>query len=157
MIFPRTRRARQRYGRNKVIAILVTFAVVWGFLRYVLPRGDFLRRFERAPQSLTPSVAWKQRRSGVVVGATGAVQAVLPDSVKAQADGDGPERMARVRFLTEAGHPLVLLYDPVEGGETLEEGETVTFLGVFQWSTGGGVVRAFAADSSAFGVTRSGG
>jgi hypothetical protein len=166
VIFPRTPRARQRYGRNKVIAVLVTFAVVYGTIKFVLPRGDFLARFQPGPRVIEPATAWEERWSGVVVGATGAVEAVLPDSLPgggaaAGAPGatdalDTPARLARVRFRTEDDHPLVLLYDPAGAGP-LNQGEVVSFLGLYKWTTGGGVVRAVAADSSAFGITRTGG
>ena len=65
---------------------------------------------------------------------------------------DGALVLKRSRVRTADDHPVVLLYDPRETGGLLSRGDLVDFRGVYTWSTAGGLVRALAADSTAFGV-----
>jgi hypothetical protein len=152
VIFPRTKRARQRYGRNKVIAILVTFAALMLYLKVCMPKGVVLTKLDWEPRRLSPRQAWDARSSNVIVFARGEVERVLTDSLTVDGLGDTPWALARTKVRTASDHPVVLLYDPGEAGHSLAEGESVTFRGVYRWTTAGGIVRALAADSSAFGV-----
>lgn len=152
MIFPRTRSARQRYGRNKVIAILVTFAVLMIYLKVFVPKGVVLSKLDWEPRRLSPREAWDARSSNVIVFAAGEVEEVLTDSLRTEGKSAIPYALARTKVRTGSDHPVVLLYDPGEAGRALGAGEAITFRGVYRWTTTGGIVRALEADSSAFGV-----
>jgi subtilisin family serine protease len=155
MIFPRGRKALQRYGRNKVIAILVTFAVLWIYLKVFAPRGLLLSRLDWEPRVVTPGKAWDERWSNVVVGADGVVEAVFSDSVLASAGGAAALVLRRTKVRTVEGHPVIVLHDAgAVGPGRPDVGDSVSVKGMYDWSTGGGVVRAVRSDSSAFGLER---
>ncbi len=155
MIFPRGRRATQRYGRNKVIAILVTFAIFWIYLKVFVPQGVILTKLGWDTGPTTPQKAFDERWSGVVVVADGSVETVLADStVAGRETPTGAIVWKRSKIRTVDDHPVVLLHDETEGAGRLAVGDEVSFAGVFRWTTGGGIVRSLAADSVAFGVTR---
>ena len=155
MIFPRSRQSMRRYGRNKVIAILVTFAIFWIYLKVFVPRGVILTKLGWEPRVTAPSEAFDERWSGVIVAADASVEETMADSTAA---GDGPPGAAvvwkRSKVRTTDDFPVVLLYDADEAGGPLAIGEEISFRGVYAWATAGGIVRALASDSTAFGVTR---
>ena len=155
MLFPRSRRSMQRYGRNKVIAILVTFAVFWIYVKVFVPQGVVLTKLGWDSGPTAPHKAFEKRWSGVVVAAEGRVEVVLPDSVVAPPETPtGSVLWKRSKIRTVDDHPVVVLYDEADTGGILAAGDEISVAGVFDWTTGGGIIRAFAADSIAFGVTR---
>lgn len=131
MLFPRSNKALYRYGRHKVVAILVTFVVVWSWLNWFAPDlRDTLRGFGIR----TPGAAFRERLSGEVVQARAVVEDVLADSVSA----DGVT-FRRARLRSVAGHPFLLLHseptDPVAA-----PGDTVRVRGIYEWGLRGGTV-----------------
>ncbi len=156
MIFPRTPKARRRYGRNKVLAIIITFAIFFTYIKVFVPKGVILSKLNWEPRRATPARAFEERWSGVIVAASGSVEAAMADSVRAgeATDEAAAPPLARSRVRTGDDHPIVLLYDATEAGFRLDRGDLVDFRGVYSWSTGGGFVRALEADSTDFGVER---
>jgi hypothetical protein len=140
VIFPRTRGARQRYQRHKVIAIVVTFAVGWAAWK-LLPDGALPARWTRPPPP-TPDSAFRDRASGMTVEATAVVEEALPDSV----DALGAGSLRRWRLRTVTGHPFVLVEDvlvePPGAGPAPAPGDTLRVRGTYEWSNTGGTVRS---------------
>ena len=121
----------QRYGRSKVIAILVTFAVVWAWLTWFAP--DWKENLQGFG-TRTPDVAFRERRDGVWVQARATVEAPLPDS----ADAAGTMfRRARVRAAD--GHPFTLMHRE-RPAKAPAPGDSVHVRGVYDWDLKGGVV-----------------
>jgi len=131
MILPRGRAARQRYGRNKVVAALVTFAVLWIWLTYFAPDWrDALAGFG----TRTPAYAFRERLSGVTVQTRAVVEEVLPDSSAA-----GPRPLRRARLRTLDGHPFTL-QEATDEPLPLAPGDTVVVRGLYDWGLRGGAV-----------------
>lgn len=121
----------QRYGRSKVIAALVTFFVLWAWLKWFAPDWkDNLQGFGTRP----PDVAFRERKSGFWVQTEANVEAVLPDS----ADGAGAT-FHRARLRSTAGHPFTLMHR-LEGERAPAEGDSVRVRGVYDFDLKGGAV-----------------
>ncbi len=121
----------QRYGRSKVVAILVTFAVVWVWLKWFAPDWrDTLQAFG----TRTPEVAFRERRSGAWVQAEAKVENALPDS----ADAAGT-MFHRARLRSADGHPFTLLHTE-DAKHAPAEGDSVRVRGVYDWDLKGGAV-----------------
>ena len=137
MIFFRS--ASSRYGRHKVIAALVTFAVLWIVLKVLFPDGaleGILRGMVRSTP--TPEKLFAERTSDVALETIGVVEAVLADSLL-----PGAERatLQRVRFRSDSGHPLTLVHDlAVAPRVALAAGDSVSVRGRYLWTTGGGLL-----------------
>lgn len=141
MIFPRGAAGRQRYHRHKVIAVLVTFAVLWGAVK-LLPRGTLFGRLDSTRP--TPAEAFRERRSGATVHAVAVVEKALSDSLV-----PGSFRgLRRWRMRSTDGHPFTLLQDPGGRPASAAPGDTLTVTGVYRWDTTGGIVQAVATEAA---------
>lgn len=128
-VFSRDRHAYQRYGRNKVIATLVTFAVVWVAVKWVYPGvGDAISGLALR----TPGLAFRERLTGEPVQTTAVVEVVLADST----DAEGV--LVRHRLRTMKDHPFTLL--EASPGMGAGVGDTVRVRGVYVWDLTGGSV-----------------
>jgi hypothetical protein len=134
VIFPRTRSARRRYQRHKIIAIAVTFALGWIAWK-VLPGNVLPARWKPFPPA-TPESAFRDRASGVTVETGAVVEAALPDST----DPVSAVRLRRWRLRSVAGHPFVLIAGP-EDFPSPFPGDTLQVRGTYRWDNTGGTVR----------------
>jgi hypothetical protein len=123
VIGPRTPQQRRRYLRHKVIAILVTFVLVYGAIRLFAPRGHLVESLESLVLR-SPEQAFEQRVSGEMVHAL-AVREAGPDS-------------AGFSFRTLDGHPFTLRADSLPAGTAI--GDTLVIRGAYTWSSRGGAV-----------------
>ena len=73
-IFPRTRKQQARYGRHKVVAAGITFALVWFGLKWLAPDA---RDALEGLGTVKPGDAFRERTSGETVQARVVVEAVL--------------------------------------------------------------------------------
>ena len=135
MIFPRTRSARRRYQRNKIIAIAVTFVLGWIAWK-ALPGGVLPARWKPFPPA-TPDSAFRDRASGVPVETAAVVEAALPDST----DPVSAARLRRWKLRTVTGHPFVLIAEPSDLAPP-SPGDTLQIRGTYRWDNTGGCVRA---------------
>jgi hypothetical protein len=121
----------QRYGKRKVVAAAVTFAVLWAWLTWFAPDWkDNLQGFGTRP----PDVAFRERKSGAWVQTAAKVESALPDS----ADAAGTV-FHRARLRSVAGHPFTLLHTE-DGKHAPAEGDSVRVRGVYEWDLKGGAV-----------------
>jgi hypothetical protein len=141
VIFPRTRGAQRRYQRNKVIAVVVTFALGWIAWK-VLPGNVLPPRWTPGPPP-TPDTAFRDRASDVTVETAAVVEAALPDST----DPVSAVRLQRWRLRTVTGHPFVLLAEPYSMPRPTP-GDTLQVAGTYRWDNTGGTVRALASGPS---------
>jgi hypothetical protein len=118
-----------------VIAILVTFAVIWIVLKFLFPEG--VPHLEELAVSRSPEELFAERRSGVVLEVEGVVEGVLPDSTRLDAE----RASQRIRFRTHSGHPLTILHDPSATGRIRAAyQDTIAVRGTYHWSLQGGLL-----------------
>jgi hypothetical protein len=140
MIFPRTRRQSARYGRHKALAALATFVVVWT-LAQLLGWDDRLReRFQPTPPRISAAAAFRDRLSDVTIEGEGVVEAFHDVA----ADGDSVPEEVLVRLAS--GHPIWVRSDSARIGEGTAIGDTLQFLGSYEWDNRGGIVHVGPED-----------
>lgn len=121
----------RRYGRNKVVAAVVTFVVLWIWLKFFAPDWrDTLAGFG----TRTPGYAFRERLSGVVVQSRAVVEEMLPDSSVA-----GSEPLRRAKLRAPDGHPFTL-QRAADKPLPLSPGDTVRVRGIYDWGLRGGAV-----------------
>lgn len=132
MIIPRGKQDLARYGRHKVVAALVTFAVAWIVVQWVAPG---IRDALEGIALRTPDHCFRERRSGDIVQTRILVEEALPDSTTA----DGTTLRAwKVRSL--GGHPFVVL-DREPSLDPAAPTDTLRVRGLYDWNSRGGTVR----------------
>ena len=134
MILPRGRGQSARYGRHKVVAALVTFAVVWIWLKWFAPD---VRESLEAFGVRTPEHCFREKVSGELVQARVTVEETLPDSAVAGTP------LGRWRVRSDDGHPFLLLAEgPLPGAPS----DTLRLRGRYDWDPRGGTVRVLEED-----------
>ena len=136
-LFPDTPAARHRYGRRKVFAILITFALGYAAVKLFVPERSVenLRAFI---PGLDPREAFRQQASDVLVEAVGTVDAVLADSL---ATGAEVATLQRMRVRLDDDFTVLVVHDAEEGGRVrVAAGDSVSVRGAYWWSTVGGVI-----------------
>lgn len=143
-----TARSAERYGRHKVVAILVTFAVGWAAIKLFAPglEGSFAWF-----GAWTPKRAFEQRASHVPVRATGVLESRLPDTTLAAGVA------VRWRARGADGHPFTWLQDPAVPALRAAAGDTVRARGEYVWDPRGGAVRTGGAKGHTARIRRAGG
>lgn len=123
--------SRERYGRHKAIAILVTFALGWTAVKILAPewQGSLPWAFAK-----TPKRAFEERASGVPVQARGVIEAAAPDTVL---QGDVAPRW---RARTRDGHPFTWLAVPGSAPPGVAPGDSLLVRGRYVWDPAGGTV-----------------
>ena len=124
----RSPQARRRYFRHKLIAMVVTFAVVYAAVRLFVPRETIQEGLE-AIVLRTPAQAFEQRATGELVHAVGVVEAALPDTTIEAV----PHRRWQARSI--AGHPFVI-FDAAGG--TFAPGDSIAARGAYRFDPQGG-------------------
>ncbi len=124
-------RRRERYGRHKAIAILVTFALGWAAVKILAPewQGSLPWAFAK-----TPKRAFDERASGVPVQAHGVIEAAAPDTLLSG------EPAARWRARATDGHPFTWLPVPGSAPPGAAVGDSLHVRGRYVWDPAGGTV-----------------
>lgn len=122
---------RERYGRHKAIAILVTFALGWGAVKILAPewQGSLPWAFAKSPKR-----AFDERASDVPVQAHGVIEAAAPDTMLA---GDAAPRW---RARTTTGHPFTWLPAPGSAPAGVAAGDSLHVRGRYVWDPSGGTI-----------------
>jgi len=119
-----------------VLAAAVAAVLLWQrSLDSAAPSADSSVGVESAVRDDTIAAAFDGQQSGVQVTGVGTVSRILPD------DDDGSRHQ---RFILElaSGQTLLISHniDLAPRIETLREGDSVSFNGVYEWNDRGGVV-----------------
>ncbi len=123
--------ARERYGRHKAIAILVTFVLGLAAVRILAPewQGSLPWAFAKSPKR-----AFDERASNIPVQAHGVIEAAAPDTLLAGG------RAPRWRVRTADGHPFTWLAVPGTAPPGAAAGDSLHVRGRYVWDPAGGTV-----------------
>lgn len=124
----RTPQARRRYFRHKLIAMVVTFVVVYAAVKLFVPRETIQEGLE-AIVLRTPAQAFEQRATGELVHAVAVVEAALPDTTIDAVS----HRRWRARSI--AGHPFVVFH---AAGGSFAAGDSIVVRGGYRFDPQGG-------------------
>jgi len=120
---------------RKFAFIVVVAALVYGYLQERGLSIPGLTSLIGSSSDSTLQAAYRNRESGIQVQATGTVTRLLPD------DLDGSRHQ---KFILELGTDQTLLVthniDLAPRISRLRTGDTVEFLGQYEWNTEGGVI-----------------
>jgi hypothetical protein len=135
-----------------VIAILVTFAVLYGGIKLFVPQQKLDNLAQTFAPASTPERAFAERLSGIELEVLGIVEEVLADTLEGHTDPPSVVHQ-RFRFRSFSGHPMAVLCEiPAQGRLALSVGDTLSLRGEYRWDTRGGTLLASGVDPDREGL-----